>query len=239
MKFRKIDDKTVCCMLSASDLTDNNITIEDFIQNREKVQGFLEDIIETAKEEVGFVANGPMLSIQIMAAYPDGVMITFSEEPKDMSNAIKAGLAQIKGELDDDEWVEADLPKNMSNRDVDDLMDEMRNLQRRELEREEKEAKLLATFCFQNMEELFAFVGQVGIRGGIDSTLYKDEEQNLYYLTMEKARISKERYSSVLATAMEYGHFMAFSDIQFAKMKEHCKVMIEKKAINVLKKIEK
>ena len=54
MKFKKLDDKTVCCMVSTEDLSDNNITIEDFIQNKDKVQDFLEEVVEAAKEEVGF-----------------------------------------------------------------------------------------------------------------------------------------------------------------------------------------
>ena len=57
MRFRKLDEKTICCMLSEEDLTDNDITIEDFIHNRDNVQYFLEEIIETAREEVGFEAS--------------------------------------------------------------------------------------------------------------------------------------------------------------------------------------
>ena len=105
MKFKKIDNKTLCCMLSKEDLTDNDITLEDFIHNRDKVQSFLEEIIETAKDEVGFEASGPMLSIQIMAMHPDGVMITFSEDPKDMASAFRSGLEQIREELGSDGWV--------------------------------------------------------------------------------------------------------------------------------------
>ena len=58
MRFRKLDEKTICCMLSEEDLTDNDITIEDFIHNRDNVQYFLEEIIETAREEVGFENGG-------------------------------------------------------------------------------------------------------------------------------------------------------------------------------------
>lgn len=236
MKFRKIDEKTVCCVLSATDLTDHNITMEDFIQNREKVQGFLEDIIETARTEVGFEADGPMLSIQIMAAYPDGVMITFSDEPTDINKAIKAGLAQMKGELEDDDWVEAQLlesgHRELTQEDAREIFEEMHKIYK-------QEQTLLATFCFASMDEIFNFVKHVNVRAGIDSTLYLDEKEGIYYLSMEKARIAMERYSSVIATATEYGQFMAFSDIAFARMREHAKVLIEKKAINVLKKIEK
>ena len=70
MKFKKLDDKTVCCMVSTEDLSDNNITIEDFIQNKDKVQDFLEEVVEAAKEEVGFETSGPMLSIQIISILP-------------------------------------------------------------------------------------------------------------------------------------------------------------------------
>lgn len=229
MKFRKLDDKTVCCMLSNSDLTDNNISIEDFIHNRDKVQNFLEEIIETAREEVGFEANGPMLSIQIMAAQPDGVMITFSEDPQDMANVIKAGLAQIRGEFDDDNWIEADTPM---------LDDGIREAAVPDTDMiEDVSGTLMTIFSFDSINEVLTFAKHAPVRSGLGSSLYKDEKNGKYYLSLAKVRMSEERYRAVISTAMEFGVFAGMTEMQKARIGEHYKCVIADKAVNALKRV--
>lgn len=223
MRFRKLDEKTICCMLSEEDLTDNDITIEDFIHNRDNVQYFLEEIIETAREEVGFEASGPMLSIQIMAMYPEGVMITFSDNPKGMTNAIKAGLAQVKGEVDDSEWVEAgalEQPKKLYTQ-----------------KKPENAEKLTVVFEFSSMDAIFSFVKNTSVRSGLESSLYKEEKTGKYYMVLIKARMSEERYRAVIATAMEFADFIADTELQYAQLREHYRCIIKEKAVNTLKKI--
>lgn len=227
MKFRKLDDKTVCCMLSEEDLTDNDITIDDFIHNRDKVQSFLEEIIETAREEVGFEASGPMLSIQIMAMYPEGVMITFSEDPKDMANAIKAGIAQAKGEFDDNEWIEAAvLPESPEQEKT-----------AYHSEQTEKTGKMTAIFEFSDMDAVFSFVKNAPVRSGLDSSLYQDEKSGSYYMILIKSRMSEERYRMVIATAMEFGAICGGTELQSAQIMEHCRCIMKEKAVNTLKKV--
>lgn len=224
MKFKKLDEKTVCCMLSEEELTDNGITIEDFIQNRDKVQNFLEDIIETAKEEVGFEASGPMLSIQIMGMYPDGVMITFSEDPKDMAAVVKAGLAQAKGEFSDDEWMEPEAVPSLEKKLF-------------QPEKQTGTGRQPAVFSFSCMDYVFEFVRNISVRSGLNSSLYKDEQTGIYYMFLEKARMSMERYHAVLATALEFGELAGATELVMAKISEHCSCMIPAKAVNTLKKI--
>ena len=184
---------------------------------------FLEEIIETAREEVGFEASGPMLSIQIMAMYPEGVMITFSDNPKGMTNAIKAGLAQVKGEVDDAEWIEAgsfSVPKKPHAQ-----------------KKVENAEKLIAVFEFSSMDTIFSFVKNTSVRSGLDSSLYKEEKTGKYYMTLIKTRMSEERYRVLIATAMEFGNFIADTRLQYAQLEEHCCCMIKEKAVNTLKKI--
>ena len=200
MKFKKLDDKTVCCMVSTEDLSDNNITIEDFIQNKDKVQDFLEEVVEAAKEEVGFETSGPMLSIQIMAMYPEGVMITMSEEPKDMAGVIKAGLAQLKGELgmDDEDWIEV-------KPDVIPEPEEGVEAAEKATRTKKENDTIISIFSFSKLEDVFAFAEHTSVRSGLNSTLYKDEKKGVYYLYLEKVRMSEERYRQLVVTAMEYG----------------------------------
>ena len=228
MKFKKIDNKTLCCMLTNEDLTDNDITLEDFIHNRDKVQAFLEDLIETAKDEVGFEANGPMLSIQIMAMQPDGVMITFSEEPKDMASAIRHGLEQVKGEMKEEGWVEVD-----AGGDIDIETDVDQNIEENDSE------KMQTIFRFADMDTLLLFAENLPVWRGLASSLYKDEKSGAYLLLLVKGHISHENYRLVVATAMEFGELAGATDVKAAYLQEHCRTVIKEKAVLKLKKLVK
>lgn len=214
MKFRKLDDKTLCCLLSEQDLTEKGITLEDFLHNRDKVQDFLEDIIETAKEEVGFEASGPMLSIQIMASHPNGIMITFSsEEVEDIATLLKAGLSQMKGGGEG----------------------EIKNLLQ-SYNRQPQETTAPVIFRFPTMEAVFACADQIAVRG-LQSSLYKNEKTGWYYLVLSKKRISEERYYAILTSAMEFGEFVGTNDLIYAKINEYFTCILKEKAVNTLKKI--
>ena len=214
MKFKKLDDKTLCCLLSEQDLTDKGITLEDFLHNRDKVQDFLEDIIETAKEEVGFEVSGPMLSIQIMANYPNGVMITFSsEEGEDIATLLKAGLSQLK-----DGWEEEKKGPVEHYKPRD------------------QETATPVIFGFPTIEDVFACADQIAVRG-LESSLYKNEKNGWYYLILSKKRISEERYYAVLNYVMEFGEFVGMNDLVYAKIKEYFTCIMKEKALNTLKKI--
>lgn len=228
MKFKKIDNKTLCCMLSKEDLTDNNITLEDFIHNRDKVQSFLEEIIETAKDEVGFEASGPMLSIQIMAMHPDGVMITFSEDPKDMANAIRHGLEQVREELDGDGWI-----------DVGGDEESEAEFEQDEPEENSSVEQLQTIFRFTNMETLLLFAENLPVWRGLDSSLYKNEKTGEYLLLLVKRHISHENYRLVVAVAMEFGELAGATEMKRAYLQEHCRPVIEEKAVLKLKKLVK
>jgi adapter protein MecA 1/2 len=216
-------------MLSEEDLTDNDITIEDFIQNRGKVQAFLEEIIETAREEVGFETSGPVLSIQIMAAYPDGIMITFSEDPKDMANLIKTGLSQLRDELMDQEsWIEAEA-----------VLDEP--LTSKEPAKKQAEARLpenlVTIFEFDNMEQVLAFVKRTPSFRGMESSLYKNENTGKYYMSLTKVRMADQRYRAIVGIAMEFAELAGVNPIQQALLMEHSTCLFEKKAINLLRSV--
>lgn len=56
-------------------------------------------------------------------------------------------------------------------------------------------------------------------------------------MTLIKTRMSEERYRVLIATAMEFGNFIADTRLQYAQLEEHCCCMIKEKAVNTLKKI--
>ena len=71
---------------------------------------------------------------------------------------------------------------------------------------------------------------------GVTNALYKDENENIYYLVLHKGRCSEEKYRSLLNLIMEYGEFDSSKEERAAFIKEHYSVIIGNNAINVVKK---
>lgn len=243
MTFKKIDEKTVCCMLSEEDLTDNDITVEDFLHNRDKVQDFLEEIIETAKEEVGFETSGHMLSIQIMGMQPDGVMITLSEDSKDLTKLMKAGALGMKDENNDLSELLQNAVDSSKVSKVRDLLQELEAVTKKMSQIKDEEADYeeakdgLTMFLFSDMMQILNCVKHIPARVGVESSLYKNPDAQEYYLILTKKRISQERYRCVMSAAVEYGQWISSEEIHRAYIEEHFPCLIAGKAIQSLKKV--
>ena len=102
MTFKRINQDTVCCILTEDDMLEYGVELEDFILNKEKVQEVLHNIVERAVDELGLdMQRGGMLSLQIMPLPDNSVSIIFSEKGQinimDMIQHLKKAL----GNLDD------------------------------------------------------------------------------------------------------------------------------------------
>ena len=71
---------------------------------------------------------------------------------------------------------------------------------------------------------------------GITNALYKNKEDDTYYLVLEKGRCSEEKYRSLLNLLMEYSVFDSSKEERVAFIREHYSVVIGSNAINVVKK---
>ena len=81
MTFKRINQDTVCCILTEDDMLEYGVELEDFIMNKEKVQEVLHNIVERAVDELGLdMQRGGMLSLQIMPLPDNSVSIIFSEK---------------------------------------------------------------------------------------------------------------------------------------------------------------
>ena len=53
MRFKRIDEETVRCLISESELNENGLELEDFLNNKGKTEDFLKKIISMAQQEKG------------------------------------------------------------------------------------------------------------------------------------------------------------------------------------------
>ena len=83
MDFRRIDKNTVQCRMTEEEMQEYGFQIEDFFTDQDKARDFLEELVERAEEEVGYEAEGGMVSMQLMRMPDNSLTITFSDRNPD------------------------------------------------------------------------------------------------------------------------------------------------------------
>lgn len=264
MEFKRIDEETVRCIINEDDMKEYNIEIDDFLKNRGKIQEFLHKIVEMAVDEVGYNPKNGLLAMQVMPLPRNRLAITFSEKGAEGMEDILHQINDALGgngemtpesmmsryeDLSDLEKVEA-FDKFIRNliQDVTDEYEEKQyrkkkeNMDGNKKKEEKKESKAkqevnLQIYTFTSLTDLEAFSEIIPDSFQVRSTLYKLEKEALYYLVLEKGRLSKVNFQYVCDCANEYGRFHSENHTRVAYLKEHATRLIEKKAVKVFKNI--
>lgn len=244
MKFRRINEDTVRCIVSKEDMQEYGIALEDFFKNKGKVHEFLHEIVERAEEEIGYEPKEGMLSMQIMPISQNTISITFSDHgPEDyaeMMNNIKdslGGLQDSMGELiedidEDSEDIEFAgnniLPGFEKNKKSEYKSDENRVVGM------EKSSTIL--IAMDSIEKMAEFCRALGIDTTVKSELYELRDRGNYCLIIEKGRMPLSLMRHIIILAVEYTNAITDETSMIAYVKEHGELIIEKGAYRILKK---
>lgn len=217
MFFKRIDKNTVRCILTEQDMIDNGLAIEDFIKNKDKVQGFLESIIEMAREEIGYETTSGVLAMQIMPLSNNGLAITFSESQYNGLESVIDQIKEIAGDM---------IPGIMSDVAADSNAVKGEKISRKH------EGRLYAFDSMKNVEELCS---SIKIEKVNKSILYKEDDK--YYMIIKKGKLSKKVYESLCFSFLEYGKLVSDDPAVLVNWQEHRQPMIKKNAIGIIKSL--
>lgn len=266
MKFKMIDEYTVRCVLTEDDMIENNIKIEDFFHNREKVHNLLEVIIDKAKDEVGYQLNDNILSMQIMPLPKNSLAITISGKSDQDMNDIIDNVKNIAGMIGDDLEDSDEESDEDSDEDSDEESDEKsddgnsdslkntksleasglfdtQNLVKNVPRRNQKEVNKpvakngIKTFRFATLNEVEGFCKTMQRPKYVISHLFKDKNENCYYLVIEQGRLTVKTFNMVCGAAIEFADLLSHQLSCMAFISEHCDTLINKNAIATMRKI--
>ncbi len=96
MKFHRIDENTINCVISQEDLESRGLQIEDLFEKKKEAMEFLHVIVDEASREVNFHPQGAITSMQIAVLPDHSVSLTLSE---DTTNAFERLLNNLKDKL--------------------------------------------------------------------------------------------------------------------------------------------
>lgn len=248
MDFRRIDKNTVQCILSEEEMNAYGFQVEDFFSNQEKSRDFLEHIVEKAEEEVGYESKGGMVSMQIMKMPNNDLAITFSERDKEdgFLNVLQQ-LHQLAGFFDPEaaeqlhtekEPEEADSVEEYEQEADEAYQKHMKEVEKRKREKAKRKIISPKVFRFESLYDLEQFVAAVELDKPITSTIYKDENDNSYYLLVKKGRLKMQEYQLLCQRIAEFAVLTSEQPYVEQFCREHFEIFIPKQAIRILKNIE-
>lgn len=253
MKFRRLDEDTVCCIVSEMDMKEYGLELEDFFTNKEKSREFLMNLVEQAKEEVGYESKGGMLAMQLMPITKNTLAITFSENAnqsfKNMFEHIKEATSMLEEDMNDTEIV-----NNIMNLEDDEKIKALDNFMKEQLNIEvdyqknkkskkpaskgnDKKQPSLRIYRFDSFHDIEQFCCSIELDKIITSRLFKDEKEGNYYLVINKGRLSAAVYNNLCENAIEFAEFISDNSIKLLYCEEHFNCLIKKKAVDVIRKI--
>lgn len=231
MKFRKLDDNTVRCVLSQEDMEEHGLKLEDFFTNKDKTRGFLEDIVRQAQEEVGYETSGDTLAMQVMPLPHNGLAITFSEHAE---HNIKDMIGHIRSALED---INSEELGNMLAPISEEEKPKINHKKEKTHSTEKKKKKFFRVYRFETMSAIEAFCKTISKEFTVKSQLYKDETEGQYYLTIEKGRLSIKNLENICLRAPEFATLVSKQESYTVYCKEHFHCLIKKGAVKVMRKL--
>lgn len=226
MKIERVDDKTVKCFLSNKELEEYEIDYKDFVMRSEKAKELVQEIMETAVEEVGYKPPRFAFDLQIMMVPDEGLVLTFSEkdpldqlDSKDGEHLVQC-LQEMKKILQrNKEKLQEQAAKNVP---------EEKGVQAPEMVRPE-----FAIFAFRNISRVIEYARILPANLRVKSALYKMNE--VYYLYLHKGAASYERYSRACIQAIEFGALFGAEQDKVIYLQEHGECLIAEKALKKLR----
>lgn len=219
MEYKKINEATVQCIVTAEDMLEYGLTLSDIFERNEKGEGFLRDIIERAHDEVGYTISGESIAMQITPLQDKGLAVTFTNEGpmgfRDILQHLKEVLQGVSAEL--------------SRQDEE----ERRAAGQKKPGEEYEDNRRM--FVFATLHQAMQYAASIPKDLSVKSHLYKADE--VYYLVMEKNRLSYRMFNKISASAVEFGNLIAVSEERMLYLEEHGECLIADRAVSKLRKI--
>ena len=238
MKIERVDDKTVKCFLSNEELEQYEIDYKDFIMRSEKAKELVQEIMETAVEEVGYKPPKFAFDLQIMMVPDEGLVLTFSEKDPlehldnidgehlvECLQEMKKILQKNKEKLQEQAALSKPEEKSES-RPAD------KSAGKSDKSTQKAERPDFAIFAFRNLNRVMEVASVLPTNLRVKSALYVMDD--LYYLYLQKGTAAYERYSRACIQAIEFGSLYAAEQDKVVYLEEHGECLIAEKALKKL-----
>lgn len=230
MKYKKINEATVQCIISEEDMEEYGLTLADIFERNEKGEGFLRDVVERAHDEVGYKLSGDNIAMQITPIRDEGLVITFSDEgPAGFQHMLEHIKEVLTGMVPE---TIKEISGDSKERGYEELSE--RDLQPDRYSENDIEGGY-CIFAFVSMDNILRYCMTFPTKAAVKTQLFKMED--VYYLVLRKQRISHRDFNKLCVRTTEFGILAAASEEEFYYLEEHAECLIADKAVNKLQNV--
>ena len=252
MKIEKISDSQIRCTLSKEDLMDRELRLSELAYGTEKAKALFRDMMQQASYEFGFEADDIPLMIEAIPISPECLVLVITKvedpdeldtrfskfsssnsEPDDYSNDSEDNsltddflncFDQITEILDDEGPIIPSETDSASSNSEEDITSKEINIP----------VNLYKVYSFKTLDDVIRMASMVvGTYHG-ENTLYKDEINHIYYLTVYKSSHTPEQYAKVCNLISEYGIPVKSTYATMNYFNEHFQTIVKRDAIQIL-----
>ncbi|MFI3214166.1 MAG: adaptor protein MecA [Eubacteriales bacterium] len=210
MKFTKIDENTVTCVLSGEEMAAFDINLDDFLEKNKKVKDFMDLIISKAIDEVGYEGEGSAMQLQLQPLPNEGLAITITKGEFSLTDVAKM-LKEKLGE---------DATKSLFD-----------------MQKKKKEKSSLFISRFSSLKEIGVFCKNIKDETLLETRVLVDESQKIYYFIVEKGDADLEEYAVICRKLGEYAEFESNHYSRLAFLEERNTWLMKEQASCILKQI--
>ena len=230
MKFQRLNENEIRCVLSEADLTRFGIKLDDILEKSDKTLKFFSEILREAFIALGIKGAGEIrvASAQISVLPDNSISIIFHDCRRDLSLDIRREILDMMEEQ-----------LKLGGNGCLEALSEIRAL-REELELEEKEfLKEKASFVvsFPSLNEAIDYISGCGAVSRVVSSLYKDRRNGSYLLFVLKHILSDSVFQRLKLIAGEYGRVMELSIAGEVFLLENSDCIIKENAFGGLRSL--
>lgn len=206
MKFKKVNETTVNCIITPEDLKENGIGLDDLFDRKKEAVEFIRRIIMQAANTGQLNLQNEYTSMKLAVLPDHSVSLTLSQDPGE-SKAIQE--AKEKARL---------------------LSGELREIaagKRAETQRVHPSAGGSDAFIYR-FSSIRDIAGCCELLSGasIDSSLYRSKDRNEYYLLIERNEQSDQTFESRVLCVNEFGRMLSNDAASLAYLKEHAECIL-------------
>ncbi len=258
MRIEKINELQIRCTLSSEDLASRNINVRDMAYGSDKARELFQDMMMVAEQDLGFEADNIPLVIEAIPVSMDTIIliITKVEDPEELDTR----FSRFSPETSDTDIGPslADLKEHIEG--ADDILDLIRRISEGRKQTSQKAASegkdasaadpgaagtaeedlpnLMRAYSFRTLDDAIraASVVDPSIYDGPNS-LYKSQEDGVFYLMVKKAQSTAEQFNRVCNILSEYAVPCKFTLGMDAYFEEHFETIVAAHALQSLREI--
>lgn len=244
MRISRVNDNQIKAVLTRQDLAARNIRLSEFVYGSAKAKELFNELVMKANLELGFnVENDAPLMVEAipMGKEDNSLMLLISkvEYPEeldmkysDFTEADENASVLPEYSEDDSSSIGATFLEKLKAAMAVQAANLEGNLQAAEEIIDTDE--LTRLFAFDKLDDVIRLASIAGPLHDGGSSLYRDEEENVYYLVVQGRGCKADAFNKVCNILSEYSLQLKYMRSGEAFFKEHLKLVRAEDALKVL-----